>query len=228
MAKARRKRRTTTEVLAVAMQLAEKGAFTPHDLATKVGFGTGRARQVLEGMTGKKLVVLGKRRSPRGKPAVLWGLPGTKLKRSDTEPRGKPAGGTREQKTEGSRETGPSLGAALGSFFGELVSKGLEITGPAGITFRVRIGGEAEEAPVKIRKRRTVARLKPTRRAMKKPRTKGSEQKVPATVRVKSKPANALARASKSKPRKPERPTPATTAVAAATPEVPSALPPLP
>ncbi len=47
-----------------------------------------RARQVLEGLRrSRKVAALGKRRSARGKPAVLYGIPGTKVTAKDTAPR---------------------------------------------------------------------------------------------------------------------------------------------
>jgi hypothetical protein len=126
------------------MGLAEKGPFTPQELAAEVGFTPNRARQLLAQLQRDgKVAVLGSRKSLRGKPSQLWGIPGTELTDEDRRARPSPAA-KRDRKTT-SRSTPAASGAAgadSGSFFGRLwkaLETGLEIEDPDGKVYTVRL-----------------------------------------------------------------------------------------
>ncbi len=81
---AKRTRRSLEDVISSTLKFAEKGPFTPKELADSLKFTSNRARQVLESLKDQnKLVELGRRPSARGKPATLWGLKGMKLDDAD-------------------------------------------------------------------------------------------------------------------------------------------------
>lgn len=79
-----RQRRALEESEQIARKLAAKGPFTSGKFAHTAGFTPNRARQLLESYKQAGwLTELGKRPSTRGKPAVLWGAPGTTLTEKD-------------------------------------------------------------------------------------------------------------------------------------------------
>lgn len=130
------------------MGLAEKGPFTPQELAAEVGFTPNRARQLLAQLQKDgQIGVLGSRKSLRGKPSQLWGLPGTELTDEDRRARPSPQA-KRDRKT--TSRSGPSgsgsTPSGAGNFFGRLwqaLETGLEIEDPDGKVFTIRLAPKA-------------------------------------------------------------------------------------
>ena len=148
----RRTRRRIEDAVAQAMGLAKKGPFTPQELAAEVGFTPNRARQLLAQLLEEgKVAVLGSRKSLRGKPSQLWGIPGTELTEEDRKARPPPQA-KKDRKTP-SRSSSPSGSAATtrssagdaGSFFGRLweaLETGLEIEDPDGKVYTLRLAAK--------------------------------------------------------------------------------------
>lgn len=169
MAKRKRIRRSREDGVAAAMSLANKGPFTSGELAVAVGFTSNRARQLLEELRREqKLVTLGNRRSRRGKPSTLWGLPGTELTEEDMAPKPKaappkpkapvasapaeeagevPAPSPTPAARTAPAPRSPSGGGSGASFF-ERVWKallvGVEIEDPDGKVFTIRLARESK------------------------------------------------------------------------------------
>lgn len=186
MARTRRKRRTEDQVRALALELAKSGPFAPGELAEKAGFSGNRARQVLESLgEKKKLVILDQRKSSRGKPANLWGFPGTKVTDADRAARpgtGRKVRSVARRATSGvtvaakarplARVTSPldpGLVVSLRRVLDRLSVHGFEIEGPAGLTFSVRLGGGVLAKPAagtgKGKRRRSRRRSKAVKAA---------------------------------------------------------------
>lgn len=97
---------------------------------------------------------------------MLWGLPGTRLSREDTAPRSVRGGETWKTPGNQPRDSGESIGAVVAAFLEQLTQRGIEVSGPGGISFQVRVGGGGK-APAPKRRR---AASKPKRGQRKRPR----------------------------------------------------------
>lgn len=145
----RRTRRRIEDAVAQAMELAEKGPFTPQELAAVVGFTPNRARQLLGQLqVGGQVDVLGSRKSLRGKPSQLWGTPGTKLTDEDRRARPSPKAKKDRRTTDRPAPTAPveAAPAELGGFFGRLwqaLESGLEVEDPEGRVYTIRLAPRA-------------------------------------------------------------------------------------
>ncbi len=199
MARTRKKRRTEEEVRTLALDMAKEGPFAPADLAEKAGFSGNRARQILEGLgEKKKLVILGLRKSPRGKPANLWGFAGTKVSEADKQPRPRNKTGAAKKVARPARSAGvapgprsakvvsavdPGLVLSLRRVFDRIFVHGFEVQGPAGLTFHVRLGGAERPQVAKGRKTRKArkARGRPAKASgAESPKASAPEKKAPA------------------------------------------------
>lgn len=145
----RRTRRSRQDAVAQAMDLAKKQPFTPQELAVEVGFTPNRARQLLAQLQERgDIAVLGNRKSIRGKPSQLWGLPGTELTEEDRRARPPPRA-KQDRKTPsvilaGPSSRGPRPGG-VGGFFARLwqaLETGLEIEDPDGKVYTVRLASK--------------------------------------------------------------------------------------
>lgn len=144
------KRRSLEQVLADATTFAKTKPFTAQELAAHLGVTPNRARQVLESLAKKKVVGdLGKRSSLRGKPATLWGTPGTKLTAKDTKARPAPKRRGRKPRAAAKKATrgGGDLKvlqatvARLEAVIDSVVEHGVVIEGPGGLEFTVKLAG---------------------------------------------------------------------------------------
>lgn len=133
----KRTRRSQSDTTALVLRLTKSRPITPQDLASELKVTPNRARQVLEALRDSdQLEIVGKTKGGRGKPANIYGIPGTKLKPADLAPRaGKAA------KAKAIAPTPSSDGSAIEAFLNAIATRGLEVVGPAGITFTVRLGG---------------------------------------------------------------------------------------
>lgn len=119
--------------------MAAKRPFTPQDLAGTMGFTPNRARQLLEELrASERLVILGTRKAARGKPAFLWGIPGTVLTEEDIRAKGRRAPRKRPKVTAASNTLTTSLSAL--EVLSSLLAKGVELTGPDGAVYRLSFG----------------------------------------------------------------------------------------
>lgn len=138
-----RRRRSHAKVMRLALNYAKKGPFTPQDLAAHCEFTPNRARQVLEELKAeKKVATLGNRRSVRGKPAVLWGLPGTKLTEADKAPRIPYSMKARAAAASTAASVVKAAGASgeTGALVA-ILTQGLKIVGPSGEVYTVTLAG---------------------------------------------------------------------------------------
>lgn len=150
------KRRSLEDVLKDAATFAKKKPFTAQELAAHLGVTPNRARQVLEELSKSKVAAeLGKRNSLRGKPATLWGVPGTKLSEADMAARAAPRRKARAPKAERAVRgagRGKAAGAVdtraldaavarLEALIDQVLEDGVVVEGPGGIEFTVRLGG---------------------------------------------------------------------------------------
>lgn len=148
-----RVRRNRDEVEASVLELAQKGPFTPSELAKAVGFTSNRARQLLESLRKQgKLVPLGLRRGGRGKPSKVWGLPGTEVTEADltVTKKAKAPKAARAPRAEtkaapaarSTKRSGASPAAAGEGFLDRLLGAlrdGLEIKTPEGGVYEIRL-----------------------------------------------------------------------------------------
>jgi hypothetical protein len=171
------KRRSLEKVLEDATNFAKKKPFTSQELAAHLGVTPNRARQVLDNLAKAKVVAdLGKRNSMRGKPATLWGAPGTKLTDKDTAARPPPRRRARKVRAAaGRRSSGVdtrSLEAAVESILDQVVEKGVVVEGPGGLEFTLKLAGGGGK-----RRTRKGPKKKATTRRKKAPNKKASTKR---------------------------------------------------
>lgn len=203
MPRTKRPRKRNQDLKGLLQKISQRGAFTPAELAAAAGFSQNRARQVLEEVRGSKLVVpLGQRRSVRGKPATLWGRPGTRLSAADLKAR--PRSPRSEPKVRRANSDPGALGPLL-DFFTALIQRGIQVTGPAGLSFHLAIApqGPSEKRPRKPTRRRRARPAAPKPPA--KPAAKPPETPTPPAP---TKPKKAKAAPAKPKRKPAKRPTP--------------------